>query len=295
MVRILLLTAFVISSPVLAQQCETIDFETIPGGAPSDGLTIDSQFLETLGVTFSLENGGAPVLAEVGAPQTAFEGFGGLPDNPAPDQNAGSFFLTDDGKLTQSASNIIVTFDVPVSEARGEILDIDGGEQFVIEARDEMGQMFDSVIIMSGDAGTGDGIATSWSISQPGADIHSLLFMGSRTGCCFGLAFDNFDACTIPVGTEDERPRDVEFTLSAAHPNPFGKATALVLDLDTPQAVTVAVFDALGRRVAMLHEGTLSAGTHTLNFEADDLPSGMYVIRAQNADGRQIRTVTLLR
>jgi hypothetical protein len=48
-------------SSILAQ---TIDFETIPGTVPTDGLQIADQFLATLGVRFSLENGDRPVLAQ---------------------------------------------------------------------------------------------------------------------------------------------------------------------------------------------------------------------------------------
>lgn len=44
-----------------------IDFETVPGGAPSDQLAISSQYQANYGVTFSLQGGGTPYLEKTGA------------------------------------------------------------------------------------------------------------------------------------------------------------------------------------------------------------------------------------
>ncbi|MHC4179268.1 MAG: DVUA0089 family protein, partial [Planctomycetota bacterium] len=77
-----------------------IDFETIPGGVPSEGMTIDNQFLATHGVTFSYEDGTFPILAELGLPLYAF-GYGpfgsplGDEMDPAETTSVGQFFLAD--------------------------------------------------------------------------------------------------------------------------------------------------------------------------------------------------------
>src|SRR5690606_8666247 len=49
------------------------------------------------------------------------------------------------------------------------------------------------------------------------------------------------------------------FALSEAHPNPSEGRTRLTLDLAAGQHVTVAVYDALGRRVAVLLDGAAEA------------------------------------
>jgi len=72
-----------------------IDFESIPGSTPSDGMSISTQFQATHGVIFSLEGGGSPVLAKVGSPLTAFLGYNLQDAQPAPGTNVGDFFLTD--------------------------------------------------------------------------------------------------------------------------------------------------------------------------------------------------------
>ncbi|RMH58615.1 MAG: choice-of-anchor B family protein [Bacteroidetes bacterium] len=86
------------------------------------------------------------------------------------------------------------------------------------------------------------------------------------------------------------------FELAAAYPNPFNPATRLTLTLGTAQRVTLAVYDALGREVARLHDGPLAAGTHAFVFEAPaGLPSGSYVVRATGPEAASTRTITLLK
>ena len=175
----------------LAGYATTIDFETIPGGSPSDGLSINNQFLALQGVTFSLEGGGSPVLAQVGAPQTAFQGFNLLPDQPAPSANAGSFFLTDDGVVSGPPAPLIVTYTNPVAAASGILLDVDGAEAWQIQSRNASSVVIDFVNL--GPNNSLDGSATAWSFSHGSADIFSirLEYTGSQ-GSGVGLAFDNF-------------------------------------------------------------------------------------------------------
>ncbi|NNF57962.1 MAG: T9SS type A sorting domain-containing protein [Rhodothermaceae bacterium] len=98
---------------------------------------------------------------------------------------------------------------------------------------------------------------------------------------------------TVTVEPGAEQP--LRFTLSLPSPNPFSETTALAVSMPARAWVTVAVYDALGRRVAALHDGSLTAGTHSLRFEAEGLPGGVYLVRATSADAAQTQRVTLLR
>ncbi len=74
------------------------------------------------------------------------------------------------------------------------------------------------------------------------------------------------------------------FALSAAYPNPFRAATELSLAVPESAPVRLAVYDVLGREVAVLLDGAVAAGRHTVRFEAAGLPSGVYLVRLE-ADG----------
>ena len=100
------------------------------------------------------------------------------------------------------------------------------------------------------------------------------------------------EATSIQVATEtDEAP--AQFVLSQAFPNPFNPQTSLTLTLAQAQPVRVAVYDVLGREVAVLQDGALPAGVHPLTFEATGLPSGTYLVRAIGTMTVQTRFVTL--
>jgi hypothetical protein len=173
-----------------------IDFETIPGGTPQEGLIISDQFVATAGVSFALEGGGYPVLADVGGEATAFLGHpnNSAPDTPAPDQPIGQYFLTDDGEIGGESPNLIVNYDPPTAAASGVVLDVDNRESYTIEARDASDTVLQTVSVSAGDPGTGDGLATRWSLERENADIVSLRFRSGTPSTLIGLGFDNFNA-----------------------------------------------------------------------------------------------------
>ena len=195
--KLSIVAAFSVVSLASQAEAVVIDFETVPGAVPSEGLAISNQFAATAGVTFSLANGNTPVLAEVGAPRTAFDGVG--PDGPAAGENIGQFFLTDDGLTSGvTTSPLIVSYSTAAQNVSGEILDIDRGETFVISAFDSVigGALLDTITINTGDADTGNGVATNWAFNRVSADILRIEFAGSRSGGVgfFGLGFDNFNS-----------------------------------------------------------------------------------------------------
>jgi len=72
-------------------------------------------------------------------------------------------------------------------------------------------------------------------------------------------------------------PTDV--TLEQNYPNPFSSYTSLVFRLPSEQTVSLRVYDAFGREVAVLTEGMFAGGSHAVVFEANELPDGVYFAR----------------
>ena len=196
----LLLETFIfiilVFNPLYLNATGTIDFEFLPDGTQSqDKMEIHDQFKHSHGVIFSLSNGENPKLAKVGSPQTAFEGFELGADQPAPGQNVGEFFLTDNTTLGLSG-DLIITYLNPVKAASGVILDIDGGEKWNIFAFDSNDSEVKQITLTSGSTGTGEGIATKWNIELDDNVIKSIRITGSKPDGGFGLAFDNFSPST---------------------------------------------------------------------------------------------------
>jgi hypothetical protein len=86
-----------------------------------------------------------------------------------------------------------------------------------------------------------------------------------------------------------------EFYLHQNYPNPFNPTTAISFRLPVSTHVTMKVFDVLGREAATLVEGNLEAGTHTVTFNAGNLPSGVYFYQLTAGKFSQVRKAVLLR
>jgi FG-GAP-like repeat/Kre9/KNH-like N-terminal Ig-like domain/Secretion system C-terminal sorting domain len=70
------------------------------------------------------------------------------------------------------------------------------------------------------------------------------------------------------------------FQLHAAYPNPFNAATTISIVLPEPADLTVFIHNVAGQLVTTLANGQYVAGTHSLTFDASNLASGLYFIRA---------------
>jgi hypothetical protein len=83
----------------------------------------------------------------------------------------------------------------------------------------------------------------------------------------------------------DGPPTPSRFGLAGNYPNPFNPSTAVRFELPAAADVRLPVYNAIGEQVALLADGTYSAGTHTVVFDASGLPGGVYYCRLVSADG----------
>jgi hypothetical protein len=96
------------------------------------------------------------------------------------------------------------------------------------------------------------------------------------------------------TNTEDSvLPEQV--TLSQNYPNPFNPVTTIAYELRQSSRVTLAVYDLLGRQVATLVDSMMPAAAHTVQFDASQLASGMYMYRLQAGDQVLVKTMMLLK
>ncbi len=65
------------------------------------------------------------------------------------------------------------------------------------------------------------------------------------------------------------------------HPNPSGGRVVVRLTLPSSSVAVALVYDALGRRVAVLHDGPLAAGAHPFALDASVLAPGVYVVHVR--------------
>lgn len=81
------------------------------------------------------------------------------------------------------------------------------------------------------------------------------------------------------------------FALHGVFPNPFSDGATVSYTLDGAMEVLLDVHDVLGRRVAVLAEGSQEAGTYTLRYDGSGLASGVYVVRLVAGDRQKTQTI----
>jgi hypothetical protein len=86
-----------------------------------------------------------------------------------------------------------------------------------------------------------------------------------------------------------------EYALHPNYPNPFNPVTSIRYDVKQTGAVSVRVFDLLGREVAVLVHGTVPAGSYTVTWDASGFPSGIYLCQMEASGFRQTRKLLLLK
>ena len=79
-------------------------------------------------------------------------------------------------------------------------------------------------------------------------------------------------------------PLAASFSLSDAYPNPFNPTTTMKLTMPASGDIQVEVYNLLGQVVATLTSGYKDTGTYTITWDATDVSSGIYFVKAQ-ADG----------
>ena len=99
-----------------------------------------------------------------------------------------------------------------------------------------------------------------------------------------------------PVADEPGAPEtSATLALHPAAPNPFRAQTTLGFELPEAGPVRLAVYDLLGRELAVLVDEARAAGAHEVVFEAADLPSGAYVVRLETAGAAMTQRIALAR
>jgi hypothetical protein len=87
----------------------------------------------------------------------------------------------------------------------------------------------------------------------------------------------------------------VDFFLSQNFPNPFNPSTVIRYGLPVQAQVRLEVFDTIGRRIAVLADGTQNAGYHEVTFAKPDLAAGVYLYRLTAGSFSETRRFVLLK
>ena len=86
-----------------------------------------------------------------------------------------------------------------------------------------------------------------------------------------------------------------KFSLQPAYPNPFNPTTRISFTLPTQVNVTLEVYNTLGQKIETIFDTQMDAGFHDVEFDASELPSGIYFYRMNAGEYSQVRKMVLVK
>lgn len=125
---------------------------------------------------------------------------------------------------------------------------------------------------------------------QAGTTYHARIVAVNSDTSRVGSAFSFVAGVTTGLGADADIAGG--FEILGNYPNPFNPSTTIRFTLDAGRLTRMAVYDALGREVAVLADGMMAPGEHSVTFDATGLTSGVYLVRMSY--GLRVRTRKML-
>jgi hypothetical protein len=107
------------------------------------------------------------------------------------------------------------------------------------------------------------------------------------------VGLQNTTNCELASDTFNPIPLD--YSLYDPYPNPFNAQTTIQITLPIKDVMIVKVYDVNGSELKTLVHSIFDSGTHTIKWNAGDLPSGIYFIRMQTRHFAGTKKVILIK
>ena len=127
-------------------------------------------------------------------------------------------------------------------------------------------------------------------------DIRDVYFESNYLYAANYNYFDVFDVSeALQVNDQVFSALPLSAELINIYPNPFNPTTTIAFGLPVTSEVDLKVYDIQGREVAELAQGCFQAGYHSLKFDGTGFSSGVYFVRLDANNFRQIRKMILIK
>ncbi len=88
---------------------------------------------------------------------------------------------------------------------------------------------------------------------------------------------------------------NLSYKLSQNYPNPFNPTTSISYSIPEKSFVKLEIFNTLGQKVKTLVNGEKESGNYSINFRAENIPSGMYLYKLSTGKFSETKKMLLLK
>lgn len=135
----------------------------------------------------------------------------------------------------------------------------------------------------------------SWdSVYKASTEFTQVCFADRRVGWAVGTKGVILKTTSGGISWVEEERKPVSIMLSQNYPNPFSTTTTVPVQVKKnvqrnshDHELTLSLYDLLGRKVKSIFTGALSPGEHEIAFDASNLQSGIYFVKALGLDDAQ--------
>jgi hypothetical protein len=122
-------------------------------------------------------------------------------------------------------------------------------------------------------------------------------FVSDHVGWSSGLndSIYKWDVNLLATSAGQSKGVVVGFQLEQNYPNPFNPTTMIRYQMPVAGTVWLAVYDLLGREVAVLVNETKAPGNYEVKFNGANLSSGVYFYRIKAGEFVSTRSLLLLK
>lgn len=137
-----------------------------------------------------------------------------------------------------------------------------------------------SALMVSGSGASGSSLRKSAKLRTA--------YAGTKEGKIYALTLS-------PTGVSTDNTVPAEFSLKQNYPNPFNPTTTIEFAVPADGQYSLKVYNMLGQEVAVLINGVVKAGAHSVNFNASKLASGVYLYKLSGTGVGEVKKMMLIK
>jgi hypothetical protein len=204
------------------------------------------------------------------------------------------------GVHSRFESNMINTYNSQIIYSGDSLIYVDNVSAFVFDLLYNNYNYVDSVLkadslakAFAGNTTSATYYAKMWELSK-GFTTKLFKDASHKLTCLIYSAWINAGS---PVSVEEESilQSPITFNLYQNYPNPFNPNTIIRYAIDSRQLIHLKVYDVLGDEIATLVDEYKSEGIYEVNFDANDLSSGVYFYKLVVGNFVETKKMILLR